>query len=121
MNFIKNSALIFTALIAITSSNNAIAGYKANGTVQIGSTYFKGGLNSARNSSGTRELITCLDKGTSITCSARTKSGKYKTCVSSNQVHIDSVRGIGMYSWIKAEFNSQGICTNLWVNHASHY
>jgi hypothetical protein len=117
----KKLILLVSITAALSFTTNAISGSKISKTVNINSQYFSGSFGSVRNSSNTGEYLRCADFGSSATCIARNTANVNKVCSTSNQEHLDVIRGMDDSSYVRVFYNSSGQCTGVSSYTASYF
>jgi hypothetical protein len=120
------SMLAFAGVVLAAGTSYAGTKTSATVTVSTASRYAYGSMASARSSSDANQYIGCVTQGHAggailAVCSARNSAGVAASCSSTSSAVIQSVTNQTDHSWIRFEWDANGVCTFVTVNNSSQY
>lgn len=119
-----------TALFSIglaAASATALAGLKINTVVTVNtiSRFASGALASARSSADVVQFIGCSVTDSAgaafVTCSARSSTGAFAACTSTDVGKVSAASSISSDSFVSFRYDATGACTFLSVSTFSYY
>jgi hypothetical protein len=104
--------------LGVMGARSALAGYKSDGPLSIGSTYFYGAFGTVRNTGNASQYMYCYVYATatpyvSASCYATNGAGASASCSTTNATVVDAIQKLNSDAYVTVYFNSSGTCTGI--------
>lgn len=116
-------AVLLCGLLAVTGTALGGEQWFRPVDVNLSSGYARGSMGDARNSADPLQFIGCyISSGTGfmvVVCEARTSTGTYKSCATTDANMVAAARSISASSYIFFRWDISGACTAVQVTNYS--